>query len=200
MRNHAILLIFILAGLAIFPGCGSKPSTNTGPTSFTAPRDEKGVVKRVQPTPEKAEKMAHSAYPWLEHGVGIDGKPIAGGPGGKMSAVHKPGEEFNRKYSDGLRLMDKEDYGQAMQVFEEIVKNYPGSEEASFAEYRIAQIHFRNKSNNQALESYKKIVITYPNSPIAENARAAVTYLESFEKHEKEYISPENDDKRRRGF
>ena len=87
----------------------------------------------------------------------------------------------------------------ALEVFEEIVKTYPGSDEASMAEYRIAQIHFRNRANNLALETYKRIVQNYPNSPVAENANAAIQYLQTFDEHEKSYVSPDVDDRKRRG-
>ena len=198
--------MFLKAGLPVVLGvlltlcfgCGKKDSgeddTSGSPQGMGLKKNELTVSKKA----EEGRKLSHSAFPWLEKGLGADGKPVAGGINVK-SAVHKPGEEFNRRYSEGLKKMENEELAPALEVFQEIVKNYPGSEEASMAEYRIAQIHFRNKMNSSALEVYKRIVQEYPNSPIAENARSAITYLETFETHEKNYISPDVDDKKRRG-
>jgi tetratricopeptide (TPR) repeat protein len=179
-------------------GCGCSRTVKPAGSNPSSP--EGVVVSDRKPLkPEDAQKAARSAFPWLEAGVNVDGKPLSVSGGGRNTA-RKPGEEFNRRYSEGLQFMETEKLGDALKIFEDIIKNYPGTEEASMAEYRVAQIHFKNKSNQAALESYKRIVTQYPSSPIAENARAAITYLESFEKHESTYVSPEADDKRRRGF
>jgi TolA-binding protein len=147
---------------------------------------------------QEAPRLARSAFPWLEKGVGVDGQPLS-----KEAArsIRLPGEEFNRKYAEGLKFLENEgDLGKALTVFEDIVRNFPGTDEAGMACYRIAQIHFRNKANNLALQTYKTIVKEYPTSPIAENARSAIVYLENFEKHEKAYVAPEEDDRLRRGW
>lgn len=143
-----------------------------------------------------ASGPARVAFPWLLEGLGPDGKPI-GGTGQHLGKA--PQEEFNRRYSDGIKLLEKEDLGEAMKVFEDIVKTYPGSDEASMAAYRIAQIHFKNKANQLAYDTYKKILNDYPNSPVVENAKAAIQYLDDFQKHEENYVSPDVDDKHRRG-
>lgn len=96
--------------------------------------------------------------------------------------------------------MQEEKYGDALREFEQIINDYPNTEEASVAAYCIAEIHFRNKSNELALKAFKDILDKYPGTHAAENAREGITYLESFAKHESEYVSPEVEDRKRRGF
>lgn len=189
------LLVFV-TGMIGLSGCGCGGEEISMPGS----RSSNGSPQKSfssGPSTQKNEKLAHSAFPWLESGQEVSGKKVTAET---RLTVRKPGEEFNRKYTQGLEFMEKEEYPKAIEVFEEIIKTLPGSDEASMAEYRMAQIHFRNKSNNLAMDVYKRIIQNYPNSPISENARAAVTYLETFEKHEKAYVAPDTDDRKRRGF
>ncbi|MBF0499980.1 MAG: outer membrane protein assembly factor BamD [Candidatus Riflebacteria bacterium] len=201
MCERGIFLAVVLCWLLPFVlGCGNKEKVPTaGPDS-----DVLSSVARNSKHPGRTPSdvsLAHTAFPWqLEGKDGPGGTPLgkAGATTGKRLA-QAPGEEFNRRYETGLKYMENEKFGDAMQVFDDIVKSFPGSDEASMAEYRMAQIHFRNKSNNLAIETYKRIVEQYPSSPIAENARAALTYMETFEMHEKNYISPDVEDRKRRG-
>lgn len=194
----AVSLIGLVCSAFLTEGCGREkkvPSPRETPIAGSGPTAGKKPQK-----PVGATSLAHSAFPWeTEHGGGPGGP---GGPGKSGSGQHlgrAPREEFHRRYADGLRKMEDDQFGDAMTIFEEIVKTYPGSDEASMAEYRLAMIHFHNKNNSAALETYKRILDKYPNSPMAENARAAVTYMESFEQHEKNYVSPDVEDRQRRG-
>lgn len=185
-----------LTGIIGLSGCGCGRED----ASFSGGNPSESMVQKgpnTGPVAPKTEKLAHSAFPWLESGQEVSGKKVSAE---NRLTIKRPGEEFNRKYTQGLELLEKEEYAKALEVFEEIIKTYPGSDEASMAEYRTAQIHFRNKSNNLALDVYKRIIQNYPNSPISENARAAITYLETFEQHEKAYVAPDADDRKRRGF
>ena len=110
------------------------------------------------------------------------------------------GADFERKYTNGVEAMERGEYAEAMKTFEDIMRQYANSEEASVAEYCIAEIHFRNKSNQMALEAYQRIVEKYPNSPAAQNAREGIEYLKTFEEHERNYVSPDVEDRKRRGF
>lgn len=134
------------------------------------------------------------AFPWLKEGKGLDGQPLPGktGAGAAVQPV------FHQQYSKGLELLEQEKWDQALQVFDEIVKTMPGSDEASMAQYRIAQALFRKKCNQESLAAYQVLIERYPHSPVAENARAAIRYLQTFEQHEKAYISPDEEAKRRR--
>lgn len=185
----------MLFGVLLLEGCGKEKKV---PTSSETPVSPAGIGSAKRPVKAPgAPSLAHSAFPWEAEGKGASGQ--ANKPGSGQHLGRAPREEFHQRYADGLRKMEDDQFGDAMGIFEEIVKSFPGSDEASMAEYRLAMIHFHNKNNSAALETYKRIVEKYPNSPMAENARAAVTYMETFEQHEKNYISPDVEDRQRRG-
>ena len=189
------LVLLLLLPLMFCPGCGQKKSatdeSQKGESSYRISVGRKNGGSGS----ETVSLSGNVAFPWLQAGKSIDGKLMTSD---QRKTAKAPSEAFNQKYSAGLQLFETGEMGKALEVFEEIVKSYPGSDEASMAEYRIAQIHFRNRANNMALETYKRIVAQYPLSPVSENAAAAIKYLESFEQHEKTYISPDADDTRRR--
>ncbi|MBF0547357.1 MAG: tetratricopeptide repeat protein [Candidatus Riflebacteria bacterium] len=183
--------IFICS-LFFCPGCGSKTTSDKSDNSGNSNLAQNQSFLGKKGTSTSVQSSGSIDYlPWkkdskLDHSNDDRG-------------VKSSNLEFNKHYTEGIELFEQEKWGDALTVFEDIVKNFPGTDEASLAEYRIAQIQFRNKSNNAALESYKKLVEKYPNSPVAENAKAAITYLETFEKHEKNYVSPDVEDRRRQG-
>jgi len=189
------LTLAIVCALTSFcTGCGKKKS----PSENNQTGGEYRIPVARQPgatTGPSVNLSGNVAFPWLQAGRSIDGKELSAD---QRKTAKAPAEAFNQKYASGLQHFESGELGKALEVFEEIVRSYPGSDEASMAEYRIAQIHFRNKANGRALETYKRIVSDYPLSPVVENARAAITYLETFDTHEKAYVSPEADDERRR--
>ena len=56
---------------------------------------------------------------------------------------------------------EKDDLAKALEVFQALLREFPEGEEASVAELCIAEIYFRNKNNQAALELYKEIVRKY---------------------------------------
>ena len=109
------------------------------------------------------------------------------------------GSFFEKQYMQGVELMEKGEYSEAITLFDELVKRYPNTEEASIAELCIAELYFRNKSNEMALQIYQRIVEKYPHSHAAENARAGIDYLQSFDRFADEHVSPEIEARKRRG-
>lgn len=107
---------------------------------------------------------------------------------------------FEKQYLEGVQLMEKGEFSKAIELFDELIKRYPNTEEASIAELCIAELYFRNKSNERALQIYERIVANYPQSHAAENARAGIDYLKNFEKYEQEHISPDVESRKRRGY
>lgn len=181
--------------ILVCTGCGKKkPASEQGPSVGETYRISTGRRDGATGGPT-VNLSGNVAFPWLQAGRSIDGKELSAD---QRKTARAPSEAFNQKYASGLQQFESGDLGKAMEIFEEIVRTFPGSDEASMAEYRIAQIHFRNRANHRALETYRRIVSQYPLSPVSENARAAITYLETFEAHEKAYISPDADDERRR--
>ncbi|KAF1081842.1 MAG: hypothetical protein GQF41_1482 [Candidatus Rifleibacterium amylolyticum] len=118
-------------------------------------------------------------------------------PGDKKKSA--AGSFFEKQYMQGVELMEKGEYSEAITLFDELVKRYPNTEEASIAELCIAELYFRNKSNDMALQIYQRIVEKYPHSHAAENARAGIEYLQSFDRFADEHVSPEIEARKRRG-
>ncbi|OGK10632.1 MAG: hypothetical protein A2W80_01715 [Candidatus Riflebacteria bacterium GWC2_50_8] len=118
-------------------------------------------------------------------------------PGDKKKSA--TGSFFEKQYMQGVELMEKGEFSEAITLFDELAKRYPNTEEASIAELCIAELYFRNKSNDMALKIYQRIVETYPHSHAAENARAGIEYLQSFDKLADEHVSPDIEGRKRRG-
>lgn len=106
---------------------------------------------------------------------------------------------FEKQYLKGVNLLEKEKLVDALAVFKDILEHYPEGEEASVAALCIAEIYFRMKNNEGALQLYKEIIKKYPGTQAAMNAAEGIKYLETFERYEKNYIAPEVEDRRRRG-
>ncbi len=121
-------------------------------------------------------------------------------PGTKKAPVATNNSFFEKQYLEGVQLMEKGEFSKAIELFDELIKRYPNTEEASIAELCIAELYFRNKSNDRALQIYERIVANYPQSHAAENARAGIDYLKNFERYEQEHISPDVESRKRRGY
>lgn len=121
-------------------------------------------------------------------------------PGAKKTPSATSNSFFEKQYLEGVQLMEKGEFSKAIELFDELVKRYPNTEEASIAELCMAELYFRNKSNERALQIYERIVANYPQSHAAENARAGIDYLKNFEKYEQEHISPDVESRKRRGY
>lgn len=106
---------------------------------------------------------------------------------------------FEIQYLKGINLLEQEKLAEALTVFKDILERYPDGEEASVAAICVAEIYFRMKNNEGALNLYKEIVKKYPGTQAAMNAAEGIKYLETFERYEKNYIAPEQEDRRRRG-
>lgn len=110
------------------------------------------------------------------------------------------GSYFEKQYLQGVEFMENGKFSEAITLFDELVRKYPNTEEASIAELCIAELYFRNKSNEMALKVYQRIVEKYPHSHAAENARAGIEYLQSFDRLADEHVSPEIEARKRRGY
>ncbi|RCK79710.1 MAG: hypothetical protein OZSIB_4182 [Candidatus Ozemobacter sibiricus] len=194
-------LTLLGATAAFIAGCGCgrmPPERSLGPV--TGPGRPAGEAARpTQPAggASRGLSILESAYITSPNEGFGRGKA---GPGAAGRVARQVGADFERKYTQGVELMERGNYGEALKIFQEIAAQYSNTEEASVAEYCIAEIHFRNKANQLALEAYQRIVEKYPDSPAAQNAREGIEYLKTFEEHEREYVSPDVEDRKRRGF
>ena len=123
----------------------------------------------------------------------IDRRPAANPP------VFSSFSLFERQYLDGIQKLEAGQLEKALSVFQDLLKEYPEGEEASIATLCIAEIYFRSKNNEAALKLYKEIIKKYPGTQAAQNAAEGIKYLEGFAKHESKFISPEVEDRKRRG-
>lgn len=95
---------------------------------------------------------------------------------------------FEEHYRKGVSYMESGDYLKAIEIFKEIIAQYPDSEEASVSHLCLADMYFALQNDIKAIEHYKLIIEKFPLTPAAENAKAAIQYLNDFKRYEKEHI------------
>lgn len=105
---------------------------------------------------------------------------------------------FERRYFAAVELLDNNELAKAYSAFQDLLKEFPEGEEASIILFCIAEIHFKNKNNKAALDLYTEIVKKYPGTQASQNAAEGIKYLESFDRHEATFISPDVNSKNRR--
>lgn len=187
-------IFFLLVGVAMQTGCCKKQSLEVpGTAKKTVLQGTTGDDKTTRSSDEEVKPLNLLDATGLNYS--IDGRSATG-----RSAPVKAGSFFEKQYLEGVEMMEKGEFTQAINVFDELIKRYPNSEEASIAELCIAELHFRSKANELALRAYERIVEHYPNSQAAENARSGIDYLRNIERYENEFISPDAEARKRRGY
>ncbi|HOY66246.1 MAG TPA: tetratricopeptide repeat protein [Candidatus Ozemobacteraceae bacterium] len=194
--TRAVGLALLLAAL-VTAGCGKK--TANGTETGDPGRETAGAASDVARIASGAAVTAAGAG---QNGTASGAGGILPGTGtGRRNAMNPAmRREFERRYEKGIELLEKQDYAEASRIFEQLLNESADPQDASVAEYCLAEIYFRNKSNQRALEVFRRIVEKYPGTPAADNAKAGIEYLENFQKHEAEYVSPEVEDRKRRGL
>lgn len=178
------------------PGCcrrkplptAGKPSIPKISTSDTTSTEAEKDGKVAQPEDRPLDVLANTGLSFS-----VDGSAAS-------SKNHALGSFFEQRYLAGIEHMEKGEFSEAHNLFSEIISRYPGTEEASIAELCIAEMHFRNRANRLAMQAFESIVANYPNTHAAQNAKAGIAYLRDFEKYERDYVSPDVEARRRRGF
>ncbi len=185
IKNYLIILL-LFAVMLNTTGCCKKKERKVNHVPKTT--DEEEPPKDVS-VPDDASKLLEKTG--LSYS--IDRRPSSSPP------VYNSFSIFEKQYLDGVKKLESGDFDKAMSVFQEILKEYPEGEEASIAALCIAEIYFRSKNNEAALKLYKEIIKKYPGTQAAQNAAEGIKYLEGFAKHENAFISPEAEDRKRRG-
>lgn len=186
--NKIFSILLCLAVFLLLTGCCRKKNQAKAPVRET--------VKRVTVEEVAVEEKDESKASKLVTGAGLN-YSISRAPA--VMTPSNPDHIFEKHYLDGVKLLEKDDLAKALEVFQALLREFPEGEEASVAELCIAEIYFRNKNNQAALELYKEIVRKYPGTQAAQNAAEGIKYLESFSKYEENFISPEVEDQKRRG-
>ncbi|HNW33690.1 MAG TPA: tetratricopeptide repeat protein [Candidatus Ozemobacteraceae bacterium] len=190
-----LLLAVCITAASFSSGCGRKASETPAPT-------QQGIPGNIASgSAGQASGAAALGPAGGKNGVATGAGSLAALNGAPRKSSMTPAmrREFERRYEKGIELLEKEEYGEASRIFEQMLTESSDPQDASVAEYCLAEIYFRNKSNTRALEVFKQIVEKYPGTPAAENAKAGIEYLENFQKHEADYVSPEVEDRKRRG-
>ena len=65
----------------------------------------------------------------------------------------------------------------ALALFQEIVSDHPGSEQADDAQYYVGYVHERLERDRDAVAAFQRLLDRWPDSPRAENARARLAVL-----------------------
>lgn len=184
-KKYYIILLAIVV-LLNTTGCCKKKETKINRVPKTTDKEEPPEDISV---PDDASKLLDKTG--LSYS--IDRRPSSTPP------VYSSFSIFERQYLDGIKKLETGELDKAMSVFQDLLKEYPEGEEASIAALCIAEIYFRSKNNAAALKLYKEIVKKYPGTQAAQNAAEGIKYLEGFDKHENAFISPDAEDRKRRG-
>ena len=195
LLQKTALLLMLAALIVLADGCCNRSASTPQTTGQQGQTSTSPTVPGQQP--DRPARVVERPAELLENtglNYSIDGQNKAAKAAGKSAGA------FEKQYLHGVELMEKGEFTQAIELFDELIKRYPSAEEASIAELCIAELYFRNKSNDRALQAYERIVANYPQSHAAENARAGIAYLKNFEKYEQEYVSPDVEARKRRGY
>ncbi|HNX76388.1 MAG TPA: tetratricopeptide repeat protein [Candidatus Rifleibacterium sp.] len=196
LLQKTALLLMLAAMIVLAEGCCNRSVSTPeavrqqGQTSIQTPVPGQQPVGSATVVERPADILENTGLNYS-----IDGQKKSAKAGSRVA-----GGAFEKQYLHGVELMEKGEFTQAIELFDELIKRYPNTEEASIAELCIAELYFRNKSNDRAMQAYERIVANYPQSHAAENARAGIAYLKNFQQYEQEYVSPDVEARKRRGY
>lgn len=185
--------IFFLCSILVLQSlgcCNKKKPPKTVKVEEKTEKNEEEEQPKDLSVPDEASKILDKTG--LSYSIDRKPTPIANS--------YNFYSDFERKYLDGIKYLEagEENLAKAKSIFEDILNEYPNGEEASIATLCLAEIYFRSNNNEAALKLYREIVQKYPGTQAAQNAAEGIKYLENFEKHEKNFIPPDEEDKRRR--
>lgn len=105
---------------------------------------------------------------------------FVGACGGRQAAPTTYSEAAEAAYAQAERAFDRRDYELARARFQGVYQEYPYSQYAALAEFRIADAWFEEKSYVRAIEQYRRFVRIHPSHervPQA-NFQIALAYVE----------------------
>lgn len=112
----------------------------------------------------------------------------------KNSASRRPGQLIaDRDFEKALDYLDSKNYLEASKKLRSMSDRYsPTSKEAMLITYNLAETYFYSKSMSQAKKAYIDFLKRFPNSPLAENAKAAIKFIDNFKRFKNMYTSPDD--------
>jgi TolA-binding protein len=115
------------------------------------------------------------------------------GSGSLPGFAKRPGQYIgDRDFEKALDLLDNKNYQEAAVQLISLSSKYPSSSyESMIITYNIAETYFYSKSMAQAKKAYLDFLKRFPDSPLADNARAAVGFIEKFKEYKDMYVSPD---------
>ena len=93
-------------------------------------------------------------------------------------------------YQEGMKALDRKRDLEAVEMFQRVVSNFPGSALVADAQFHLAEAYFRMEDFVNAIAEYQRLIDSYPNSNYIERAQFQIG-----ESHFKQMRSPEHDQK-----
>jgi len=108
---------------------------------------------------------------------------LAGCP--KRAQIQPVPQDAQQAIDQATANLEAKRYGQAEDQFTSIIFNFPGSRQASDAQYYLAETYFRSKDYLQAQSEFDFYLKNFPNGRFQEEAtyKLAVSYLRSAPSH-----------------
>jgi outer membrane protein assembly factor BamD len=96
-------------------------------------------------------------------------------PSCKFSRILKSGDN-EKKYNAAMKYYEKKDYYHALQLFEELISVYKGSNKSEKMYFYFAQCYYKTGEFPTAAYHFNNFTVTFPNSEFAEEAQFMNAY------------------------
>ena len=106
---------------------------------------------------------------------------------GKKEEPLRGGEYYHQ---EGMKALERKRYLQAVDMFQRVVSNFPGSALVAEAQFHLAEAYFGMEDFVNAVFEYQRLVDSYPHSGYLERAQFQIA-----ESHFMQMRSPEHDQK-----
>ena len=93
-------------------------------------------------------------------------------------------------HQEGMKALERKRYLQAVDMFQRVVSNFPGSALVAEAQFHLAEAYFGMEDFVNAVFEYQRLVDSYPHSGYLERAQFQIA-----ESHFMQMRSPEHDQK-----
>ncbi len=93
-------------------------------------------------------------------------------------------------HQEGMQALERKRYLQAVEMFQRVVSNFPGSALVAEAQFHLAEAYFGMEDFVNAVFEYQRLVESYPHSSFVERAQFQIG-----ESHFMQMRSPEHDQK-----